>query len=159
MGDTMNFTKKLSTLIRATVRGAMPSFSRPKPATEQLKQLRSDLAAMESKERELAELLKETRREAQSAAESGDIAAAHTKERLAAKLEAQLDVQSARAITLSENMAVLEKALQQPADKKSASAPTAATPDRAESGSPPPAAARDDDLSARKSRLSGDDIA
>ncbi len=149
----MNFARKLSTLIRASVRGAMPAFSRPKSAAEKLAQLRRDLAAMEAKERELAELLKKTRREAQAAAEAGDVAAAETKKRLAAKLEAQLDAQSVRAITLSENVTVLEKALRQSAAEKSAAVP----PDSARKESDPPPAARDDDLSARKSRLSGDE--
>ena len=149
----MNFARKLSTLIRASVRGAMPAFSRPKSAAEKLAQLRRDLAAMEAKERELAELLKKTRREAQTAAEAGDVAAAETKKRLAAKLEAQLDAQSVRAITLSENVTVLEKALRQSAAEKSAAVP----PDSARKESDPPPAARDDDLSARKSRLSGDE--
>ena len=147
----MSFAKKLSTLIRATVHSALPTFSRPKTSAEKLAQLRRDLAAMEAKERELAELLKKTRREAQAAAESGDIAAARTKERLAAKLESQLDAQSVRAITLSENVDLLEKALKQSAAKPSA--PDAPPASDAESDSPPPAA-RDDDLSARKSRLS-----
>lgn len=148
----MNFGRKLSTLIRATVRGAIPSFSHPKTSAEKLVQLRRDLAAMEAKERELAELLKKTRREAQSAAEAGDIAAAQTKERLAAKLEAQLDAQSVRAITLSENVGLLEKALKQSAAETPA--PDAPSAPAEESESPPPAAG-DDDLSARKSRLSG----
>ncbi len=151
-GEAMSFTKKLTTLIRATVRGAIPSFSHPKTSAEKLAQLRRDLAAMEAKERELAELLKKTRREAQTAAEAGDIASAQTKNRLAAKLEAQLDAQSVRAITLSENVNLLEKALKQSVTEKSASAETT-TPTETTSDSPPPIA-RDDDLSARKSRLS-----
>jgi len=147
----MNFTKKLSTLIQATVHGAMPSFSRPKPTAEKLVQLRRELETVDAKERELAELLKKTRREAQSAAEAGDIAAAQTKERLAAKLETRLDTQSVQAITLSENVSLLEKVLKQSAAEKPAPATPSAPAE--ESDSPLPAA-RDNDLSARKSRLS-----
>ena len=151
----MRFSRKLKTWLNASVRGMMPSFGKPKTPADELAILKKQLEAMEKEERKLAEQLKDVRSQAEAAREAGDAATAAAKEHLATELSAQLDTQSVRAITLEENVAVLTQSLQ----KNTAAAPQESAPPTEssttdEASSPPPAATRNDDLSARKSRLS-----
>ncbi len=156
----MNFSKKLSTLINATVRYglSMPKrkLRRPKADPESdLDTLRRQLAEVEAKEREVADLLKVAQTETQSAREEGRATEAAARQRLVAELEAHLDTRSTQAIALSKKLKALQAAVetQRMAAEQAAGDGSAPASDSAvEDG--PPAPPHKADLSARKSRLS-----
>lgn len=152
----MRFSRKVKTWLNASVRSVLPSFGRPKSPAEELSALEKQLEAIEREEKKLANMLKETRAQAEAAREAGDAATAAAKERLATKLSMQLDTQSVQAITLEENVAVLQQALRNAPPTEAASHAEATLTD-AGAGAPSalsPPAATDEDISARKSRLS-----
>lgn len=150
----MRFSRKLKTWLNASVRGMMPSFGKEKTQAEELTVLQKQLDSILIKEKELAELLKKTRAQAESAREAGDAASVTAKEKLANELSAQLDTQSAWAITLEENVAVLTRSIQKstPHVKHTSSLATESTEES--NVDSPPREDADDDISARKSRLS-----
>jgi len=152
----MRFSRKVKTWLNASVRSAIPVFGRPKSPAEELSALEKQLKAIEREEKKLADMLKETRAQAASAREAGDAATAAAKERLAAKLSAQLDTQSVQAITLEENVAVLQQALRKSSPAEALSVEAALTDADADIDAPAASspAATDEDISARKSRLS-----
>lgn len=172
----MNLGKKLTTLINAALRNGLPrgskshdrAFDNPE---EQLKAIREALAQVEAKEREVAVRLKETQARATAAAESGNRSEAMAQQRLARELEAHLQTQSTEAITLSQKLAAIEEhlaeanehsqdkiaAAQEPITK--AKSVGGKTETHTEGGSSTvedePPASEDNELTARKSRLSG----
>lgn len=173
----MNLGKKLTTLISAALRSGLPrggksqdrAFDNPE---EQLKAIREALAQVEVKEREVATRLKETQARATAAAESGNRNEAMAQQRLARELEVHLQTQSTEAITLSRKLAAIEERLAEASedtqDKSAAAQETITkaktvggkTETRTEEGpstveDEPPPASEDDELTARKSRLSG----
>lgn len=150
----MRFAGKMATLIKATLRMPTHLFSKPEDAQARLTALEKELADIEAKEQSLANLLKATQAKAKEADAAGDTTEADAQMRLAQKLETQLDTQSVQAITLSENVKVLSQAL--------ASSPSGAVEKQTSATDAPPASAspdmddvsENDDLTARKSRLS-----
>ncbi len=151
----MRFSRKVKTWLNASVRSVMPTFGKPKSPAEELSALEKQLKAIEAEEKKLADMLKKTRAQAEAARETGDAATAAAKERLAAKLSAQLDTQSVQAITLEENVAVLQQALRKAPPAEAASrAESTLTDADADAPAASPPAATDEDISARKSRLS-----
>jgi predicted RNase H-like nuclease (RuvC/YqgF family) len=137
----MNLGKKLTTLLKAAIRG--PRAAKQKgasydddPAT-QLESLRQAMSDVETKERQVADLLKAAKTKAKLAEERGNHSEVSAQNRLIAELETHLERQSAQAIALDNKLQQAEAALD----------------------APPPAADRQaapsDDLDARKSRLSG----
>ncbi len=156
----MDIGKKLTTLIKAAVHVGDPLRQKKYAAdpNAQLQLLRKSLADVEKQERKLADMLKVARTKAQLAAEQGDQTQAKAEQRLVAELKAQLDVQSVRAITLTEKLTALEAHLtpkKDPTPRRSDAAIAAdATPTRQSTSSPPASRDEDSDLTARKSRLS-----
>ena len=170
----MNLGKKFTTLINATLRGGLPRrrkrHGRAADTPEaQLKAIREALAQVEAKEQEVVARLKEAQAKAAAAAESGKHSEATAQQRLARELEAHLQTQSTEAIALTQKLAAIEEHLakeQQQAQTKIAAAQETLTkavggetqnsaessPAPVENELPP---ANNDDLSARKSRLSG----
>lgn len=172
----MNLGKKLTTLINAALRSGLPrggkshdrAFDNPE---EQLKAIREALAQVEAKEREVAARLKETQARATAAAESDNRSEAMAQQRLARELEAHLQTQSTEAITLSRKLAAIEERLAEASehsqDKIAAAQETITkaktvggkTETHTEEGpstvEDEPPASEDDELTARKSRLSG----
>lgn len=179
----MNFGKKLSTLIKATLRsGLSPSargtVNQPGDPKAQVKRLQKDLAAVEAKERQVADLLKAAQAKAQSAADSGDLEKAAAQDRLIAELESHLTNQATQTERLTEKLRGMEADLtaqDEELERRRQAAEAAAQQQPAKSmavgedstsppSEPPPATETppessnsdgDPDLSARKSRLSG----
>jgi len=156
----MGFGKKLVTLINATLRGGVPRFRKhdrsPSGDPEsQLKAIQAALTEVEAKEQEVAERLKATQTKIDAAVVEGNREEAMAQRRLAHELEAHLQTQSTEAVRLSEKLAVIEAQLDaektdedQPGDRADAQETRVQSPER----QPPPS---DDELAARKSRLSG----
>ncbi len=151
----MRLAGKMATLIKATLRMPTHLFSKPEDAQARLNTLEKELADIEAKERELANLLKATRAKAAEANSAGDTTKADAQTRLAQKLETQLDTQSVQAIMLSEKVKTLSQALNRQETKggkpSSVSQPSVAEKPEISDASDTP---RNSDLSARKSRLS-----
>ncbi len=135
----MDLGKKLTTLLKATIRGPRPAkqkgASYDDDPTTRLESLRKAMSDVEAKERQVANLLKAAKTKAKLAEESGNQSEVSAQNRLIAELETHLERQSAQAVSLTQKLQQAEAALDAP-----------------------PAAhqsAPDDDLDARKSRLSG----
>ncbi len=168
----MGLGKKISTLLSARLRSSFSRKSkRRQPAQRdpesQLEAVRQALDEMEAREQEVAGQLKVAQSRAEEAAEKGDREEKRAQERLVAQLETHLETQSTQAIALSEQLTRLEENLTQepPADRQ----PPAQTTTRArtEGGkteeishirrsrpADDTSSPSDDDLEARKSRLS-----
>ena len=185
--EVMNLGKKITTLIKSTVRSTLTgSHKRRRDDTggddyeEQLEALQENLADVEAKEREVANLLKKAKQEAEEAAQAGKHEEAQAKEMQAIKLEAHLNSQSTQAVALTEKLKQVEEGLaaQQDAEAKRAAAeeatkqaaeqaatiggdiqsqssPTASTTDDKNSTTDDTTSNGDGDLDARKSRLGG----
>ena len=151
----MRLAGKMTTLIKATLRMPTRLFSKPKDAESRLKTLEKELADIEAKEREIANLLKETRAKAADADTAGDATEADAQTRLAQKLETQLDTQSVQAITLSEKLKMLSQSLAKtpnaPEETPSTSHPSTIEKTETHGAND---ASKKNDLNARKSRLS-----
>ncbi len=135
----MDLGKKLTTLLKAAIRG--PRAAKQKgasydddPATR-LESLRQAMSDVEAKERQVADLLKAAKTKAKLAEENGNHSEVSAQNRLIAELETHLERQSAQAISLTEKLQQAESATDAPPAARQA--------------------APDDDLDARKSRLSG----
>lgn len=149
----MKLGKKLATLIKATLRsglsrpGRQPEVAAKGPSPEddrdrQIEQVRQALEAVSAQERAVAEKLAATRQQAQAAAERGDRQTEMAQNRLAAELEAHLKTQTSQSTALARQLDALQQALDD-------HHPESKTVDE-------PATSHDDeDLTARKSRLSG----
>ena len=136
----MNLGKKLTTLLKAAIRGPRPVKQKDAsydddPATH-LESLRQAMSDVEKKERQVAALLKAAKTKAKLAEERGNHSEVSAQNRLIAELETHLERQSTQAVALTQKLQQAEAALNAP--------PAAAVPDAAP-----------DDLDARKSRLAG----
>ena len=151
----MRLAGKMATLIKATMRIPARLLSRPKDARARLNALEKELADIEAKEQELAELFKTAQAKAEHASNMGNIAEADALTQVARKLETQLDSQSVQAIMVSENVKVLSQALNQQKMAGEEASPTLqnSANDEPSSSSDAPSQKKDD-LGARKSRLS-----
>ena len=137
----MNLGKKLTTLLKAAIRGPRATKQEDvsdDPATR-LESLRQAMSDVEAKERQVATLLKAAKTKAKLAEERGNQSEISAQNRLIAELETHLERQSTQAISLTEKLQQAEAALNAP--------PAASVPD--DDG------ALDDDIEARKSRLAG----
>jgi Fic family protein len=174
----MDIGHKISTLIKATLRrGLSPSRKERKDTSgdpkKQLEALRRDLARVEAKERQIAELLKAAQAKAQTAMENDDREEVMAQNRLAIELETHLQNESTQAVTLTEKLKKLEEKLtaQEEADRQGKASTEEVTAQTAavggdrqsksattiSSSSSEKTSSSDDDseLTARKSRLSG----
>jgi exonuclease VII large subunit len=177
----MDILKKIETLINASARSKLPRRKRRGVLDEQeeklLAEIRHAVAQVQAQEQLLAARLKAEHVHVDEAAQQGDTAAQRVHQRRASELERQLRDESIQAINLEEKLASLEEKLalakeavdkqakaaafrEEEADRAMAvgsSAPAAAVADTGAT-QPDPAPAGDDapDLSARKSRLSGE---
>jgi chromosome segregation ATPase len=178
-----DLVKKLSTLINATLRGGLPKRRRKirtddEPAA-QIKAVQDALAEVEINERKVTAQLQETRAKIDDALERGDTQAVAEQRRLARELEAQLQTQSTEAIQLAETLAQIEDRLTEAqaevehnlaeAQTQAQAKPTITQADSvggqsqerveptasADPTDTPPATNDNDELTARKSRLSG----
>ena len=166
----MSLGKKLATLINATLRGGLPQRQRFRINEDdpdgQLKAIREALAAVEIQERAVAEKLKETETKLETALDEGDRDEVVNQRRLARELEAQLQTQSTEAITLSEKLAAIEAVLteqraevEQDIQENQAQLDQQTQLDQIKGNQPSEdidnTNNNDEDLDARKSRLSG----
>ncbi|MFQ5578337.1 MAG: hypothetical protein ACE5G8_15250, partial [Anaerolineae bacterium] len=118
----MNIGRKLTTLIKATLRGSLSGGRKQRPSHSgdpqaQLEALRQNLAQVEARERQVADLLKAAQAKAQDAAAGGNRREAAAQQHLAAELETHLQHQSTQAVTLTEKLQALETTLAAQADE------------------------------------------
>ncbi|RME51696.1 MAG: hypothetical protein D6796_00360, partial [Caldilineae bacterium] len=128
----MDIGRKLTTLLRATVRSAFtPSRrkgGRGGDAESQVEAARRALAEVEAREQQIAALLKGARAKMEAAQAAGNHAEVQAQQRLIAELEAHLRTQSTDAVRLSERLKALEEALaeKQAAERRRRAAEAAA---------------------------------
>ncbi|MEM7034852.1 MAG: hypothetical protein AAF629_35250 [Chloroflexota bacterium] len=166
----MSLGKKLATLINATLRGGLPQRRRFQVDMDdpdgQLSAIREALQAVELQERNVAEKLKQTKANVDAAIDQGDQTEVDNQRRLIRELETQLETQSTEAITLSEQLAAIEAVLTE--QRAAAKDKIAVAEDHLSQPENAPAEDdvnhntdtrdtdnHDEELSARKSRLSG----
>ncbi len=173
----MSLGKKLSTLINAALRGGLPRRRKRRrvasdDAEAQLKAIREALAEVEIKERQVAEQLKAARAKTKAAAESGTREEEVAQRRMADELETHLETQSTEATRLAQKLTEIENQLAEKREQVEDNIATAQevitrsqiTGGKTEEHSEEVSVVGDeeittaddeDDLAARKSRLSG----
>jgi hypothetical protein len=171
----MDLLKKVETLINATARSKLPRRQRHSILDEQdeelLAKIRQALADVQAQERVLYGRLKSEQEQAKEAAQQGDRANQRAHERRAFELERRLEQEGIEAIDLEEKLAALEEKLalakaavdkeaqaaalrEQEADKILGGTSDTETDDSTSPKRREAPADDDDELAARKSRLS-----
>ena len=173
----MDLLQKIETLLSATTRAKLPRRGRRSILDEEeekiLTEIRQALADVEAQEQVLAGRIKTERQQADEAADRGDLEQRRVHERRAFEMERELERESLQAINLEEKLTALEEklALAQEAVEKETRKVTQrdkAATDILAGNSPRPDAplrpqeiisddspTKDDDRTARRSRLAG----